>query len=133
MKNLLQIYRDWRHQRYLKKMGWTQRQYDLNNDPGFNARGYYIAKDVYCGYPYTVVFDDSIYLSTIHGTWMDGADKMSEWCRENAVGKWRDDIHYVERDWTEDLVQGVHGLSNAVMIFAFDNKDDAIMFALRFA
>ena len=121
---------DWHHARYLKKMGWTQRQYDLNNDPDYNPRGLYIRRDKYHGYPHLIMFDDAWALSRRFGFWTDGLKAMSQWCEENATGKWRDDILAMDYGYGNEWVSGLDGLSDQVLIFAFQNEQDAIMFGL---
>lgn len=121
----------WHHERYLKRMGWTQRQYDLNNDPDYNPRGLGIRRDMYHGYPHLIIFENAQSMNNRFGTWMDGLKQMSIWCEENTTGKWRDDILAVDYGYySNELTHGVDGLSDQALIFAFKNEQDAIMFGL---
>jgi hypothetical protein len=121
----------WRHARYLKKKGWTQRQFDLINDPDFCARGGSIRKDVYRGYPYLIPFEDTVPLERRHGQgWITVVDNMTAWCAENATSKWREDILPVNKSWDGEWTQGCMGLSHNILFFAFNNEQDAVMFSL---
>lgn len=131
--NLQQRYRDWQHQRLLKKYNLTQRQYDRLYDPDYNIRGRRLKRDMYHGYSYVHVMTrvpDSFQEWKYHFL----VDEMAKWCEENCQGKWRNDWHRIiedvweEGEWEEN---GISGLD--AMCFAFKDSRDFTIFCLRWA
>lgn len=126
------------HQRYLKKMGWTQEAYERQTDPRCNMRAYKI-KDYYHGYAY-----HHVYLSVRdypwrnYPDWLEGLDQLREWCRENCQGAWRDDILRVYKQtaisWDSSTEEEWHindiGGGDALFV-AFENEQDYIVFLLK--
>lgn len=55
---------------------------------------------------------------------------MVNWCKENCKGKWRDDWHRVFNEYYNG-----HGMTKGIgniLVFAFQNDKDAMMFMLRY-
>lgn len=122
----------YRHAAYLKKMGWTEEQYQRYNDPGYNNRATRI-KDIYHGYPYQHMF------TTTRGdpwtqylTWLECLSAITVWCDENCTGRWRHDIHRViktastSNEWQLNEIGGGDAL-----FFAFERIEDLFLFKLK--
>ena len=132
--SLYSLYNEWKHERYLKKMGWSQRVFELHNDPDYQQHGHFVKRDMFHGYPYVFEFTDAVVWNKRFGNWTDGVKQMNEWCDEHCTDKWRDEILPVNRDWhastINDWTYGVSGLSDQVMFVAFKNEQDAVLFGL---
>ena len=144
MKSLFKSLRDrWDehlHYRYLAKMGWTELQYQRNNDVDRNARATNV-DDYYHGYKYVH------YYTTTHGfpwdrygDWLEAVDDIRSWCDENLQDKWREDILRVYKQtaiaWdssTEEqwFISDIGGID--VMFFAFKNEVDYTLFLMKWA
>lgn len=130
--NLLEKYKSWRHQRFLKKHNLTQRQYDLINDPDFSAGGRMLKRGIYHGYPHVHIMSivpDSFQAWDIHNL----IRHMASWCEHNCKGKWRNDWHSVlSHQWIDDEYEcNIFGMD--IMCFAFKDPKDAVLFALRWS
>ena len=119
----------YRHAAYLKKMGWSESQYQRHNDPGYNDRASKI-KDVYSGYPYVHIFTTSRGDPwTRYGSWLEGLSAITDWCDENCSGRWRHDILRViehHGEWEQNEIGGGDAL-----FFAFDSAEDLFFFKLK--
>lgn len=144
MKNLFSSLREqWDahlHQRYLRKMGWTERDFTLHNDPDCDRRASNTA-DYYHGYPHVYIF-----LTTRgdpwtrFGDWLEGLTEIKEWCHENCTDKWREDILRVSKQTginadgsTEErwFISEIGG--GDALFFAFKSEVDYTMFLMRWA
>lgn len=128
--NLKNKWTFYRHEAYLKKMGWTEEAYQRQTDPDYNYRASRI-KDCYHGYAYIVAFENSKGEPWVsYPTWIDGYDTIQSWCKENCEGKWRTGIHRVFKnywgEWTENELGG-----GDVLFFAFKSEEDCFMFKLK--
>lgn len=124
----------YRHAAYLKKMGWTEEQYQKYNDPDYNIRATRI-KDYYHGYPYVYAFTSTRNLPwTKFNNWMDCYKEMNQWCKGNCKNKFRSDILRVIRapstsnEWELNEIGGGDAL-----FYAFKNSKDYTLFLLRWA
>ena len=144
MKNLFSSLRErWDahlHQRYLKKMGWTQEAYERRNDPRCDMRAN-TTKHYFHGYPYVHIYHTTRGEPwTRYGDWIEGLDELRNWCRENCQGHWRDDIlrvykqtaiawdHTTEEEWHINDIGGGDAL-----FVAFDDEQDYVLFLLMWA
>lgn len=131
-------YNSWKDRRFLKKHGvdsWAQ--YHRRYDPDYNSRADKV-KDYYHGYKCLVQFTSARTDPFIRfGTWMEGLDSITEWCKNNCQDKWRHDIMRVykqtalgfdgdseEEWWINDIGGG------DVLFFAFKDEQDAFLFKL---
>lgn len=131
-------FRDWNHQRYLKKRGWTQLAYDRHMDTDI-VRHAETLNQYYSGYPYKFEFTSArVRPFTDYPTWTEAYDAMNTWCNEKCTGKWRQDIHRVFKQTGLDLdgneypewhLNDISGVD--VLFFVFQNEQDALMFSLR--
>lgn len=127
--NLKNKWSFYRHAAYLKKMDWTEEQYQDHNDPDRNIRASRI-KDYYHGYAYIVVFESSQGDPwTRYPSWIQAYNAIEEWCYENCKEKWRTDIHRVIKNYWGDWEQNDLGGGDA-LFFAFKSQEDAFMFKL---
>jgi hypothetical protein len=144
MTNLFKSLRDkWDahlHSRYLKKMGWTEHQYQRNTDPDRNIRAYDI-RDYYHGYKYIHQYTTTRgYPWDSYDDWLDAVEDIRLWCNENLQDKWREDIHRVIEQTAIDIDGSTtkHWFLNDiggsdVMFFAFKDETDYTLFLLRWA
>lgn len=131
-------YANWKEKRFLKKHGVQSReQYNRRYDPDHNFRASKV-KDYYHGYRYVVQFTTARADPFIRfGTWMEGLESITDWCRNNCQDKWRHDIMRVykqtalgwdgdseEEWWINDIGGG------DVLFFAFKDEQDAFLFKL---
>lgn len=118
----------YQHRLYLKRMGWTEEQYQQYNDPLRNERADRVA-DYYHGYPYWHPFESSrIEPFTRYATWMDAYQAIKEWCESNCKGRWRHDILRAEKHCSE---WKINELGGDALFFAFENERDYVMFCLK--
>ena len=122
------------HDRYLKKRGWTEEQYQNYEDPDRNIRATRV-KDYYCGYLHLHSFTSTRTLPwTEFGNWMDCYEEMNCWCKENCRDKFRSDILRVfkapstNHEWELNDIGGGDAL-----FYAFKDSKDYTMFCLRWA
>lgn len=140
---LTKIFKDWRHRRYLKKMGWTEEAYRKQTDPDYNIRGDR-ASTIYHGYNHIHAFTTTRERPFIdYPTWMDAYDEISKWCRQNCQGKFRDDFLRVHKqtgltqvgdsmEWIEEPEWFINELGGGdVLFFAFKDSKDYTLFLLR--
>lgn len=128
--NLKNKWSFYRHAAYLKKMDWTEEQYQDYNDPDRNPRASRI-KDYYHGYTHLVAFESSQGDPwDRYPTWIDAYSAIEEWCKENCEDNWRTDIHRVIKDYWGNLELNDIGGSDA-LFFAFKDVNDAFMFKLK--
>lgn len=120
----------YRHAAYLKKMDWTEEQYQNYNDPDRNLRASRI-KDYYHGYTYITTFESSRGDPwTRYPSWIDAYSAIETWCKENCKDKWRTDIHRVIKDYCNNWQLNDIGGGDA-LFFAFKSEEDAFMFKLK--
>ena len=139
IESLKQRWADYQHQRFLKKMGWSEAAFRRRSDP----RVFYGAQTVdgfYLGYSYKHIYNDSRSRPFFNRDWVEVYREMNDWCRENLTGHWREDIHRVY----EQTGIGVDGelvpdlwlsdLGNYdVLVYAFENERDCFMFTLKWS
>ena len=128
---------DFMHQRYLKKMGWTQEAYERHTDPDHNIRASRV-NDFYHGYPYLVVMTESKGLQHQFGDWLEGVTTISDWCREHCIDKVRYDIlraysqtpigvnSVCDPEWWINDIGG-----QDILCWAFKGEQDFIWFKLK--
>ena len=128
--NLKNKWSFYRHAAYLKKMDWTEEQYQDYNDPDRNIRASRI-KDYYHGYTHLVAFESSQGDPwSRYPSWIDAYSAIEEWCKENCEDKWRTDIHRVIKDyWGNWELNDIGGIDS--LFFAFKNQEDCFMFKLK--
>jgi len=120
----------YRHAAFLKKTGWTEKQYQHFKDPDRNESASRI-KDYYHGYPYIVVFESSQGDPwTRYPSWVQAYNAIQEWCHLNCDSKFRSDIHRVIKDCWGNWVLNDIGGSDA-LFFVFKDVNDAFMFKLK--
>ena len=130
IKDLKSRWDFYRHAAYLKKMGWTEEQYQDVNDPDKNLRASRV-KDYYHGYPYIVIFESSQGDPwTRYPSWIDAYTAINTSCKENCAGKWQTDIHRAMKDYWDNWVLNDIG-GRDVLFFAFKDINDACMFKLK--
>jgi hypothetical protein len=117
------------HTRYLKRVGWTQAEYDRAYDPGTNFRASRV-KDMYPGYPYVFELEYALGFWTQFGDWAQGLSIMKDWAQEHCKDKWRDDFHRVIKDYWGDWECNELG-GGDVLFFAFKSEQDCMWFTLR--
>ena len=139
IESLNQWWEAYKHQRYLKKMGWTEEAFKRRTDP----RVVYQAQTVrqfYQGYLYTHIYDDCQSGPFLSKNWTDVYVEIDAWCRDNLIGAWRDDIHRVYEQHgigvdgtvtTELFINDIGPYD--VLVYAFENERDYFMFALRWS
>ena len=128
--NLKNKWSFYRHAAYLKKMDWTEEQYQDYNDPDRNIRASRI-KDYYHGYTHLVAFESSQGDPwSRYPSWIQAYNAIEEWCYENCKDKWRTDIHRVIKNYWGDWEQNDLGGGDA-LFFAFKNQEDCFMFKLK--
>ena len=122
----------YRHAAFLKNRGWTEEQYQYNNDPDRNERATAI-KDYYHGYNHYHIWTStrgSPWIS--YNNWNEGYEAINEWCKANCKDKWRQDILRVYPDrqgnWYLNEIGGGDSL-----FYAFKDPKDYTMFILRWA
>lgn len=122
----------YRHAAYLKKMGWTEEEYQNYEDPDRNVRATRI-KDYYGGYQHIHAFTSTRTLPwTEFGNWMDCYNEMNKWCKENCRDKFRSDILRVikapstNNEWELNDIGGGDAL-----FYAFKDSRDFTLFCLR--
>jgi hypothetical protein len=128
--NLKNKWSFYRHAAYLKKMDWTEEQYQDYNDPDRNIRASRI-KDYYHGYTHLVAFESSQGDPwSRYPSWIQAYNAIEEWCKENCEDKWRTDIHRVIKDyWGNWELNDLGGID--ALFFAFKDVNDAFMFKLK--
>jgi hypothetical protein len=139
IESLKQRWKAYKHQRYLKKMGWTEELFQRRTDP----RVIYQAQTLngfYSGYKHLHIYDDSRSGPFNGRNWPEVYQEMNVWCRANITGAWRDDIHRCYEQ-TGIGANGelskefwLHDIGNVdLLVYAFENERDYFMFALRWA
>jgi hypothetical protein len=120
------------HERYLKKRGWTEEEFQRIEDPDRNVRCSRV-KDYYGGYQHIHSFTTTRTLPwTEFANWMDCYEQMNEWCKANCQGKFRSDILRVikapstNNEWELNDIGGGDAL-----FYAFKDSRDFTMFCLR--
>lgn len=128
--NLKNKWSFYRHAAYLKKMDWTEEQYQDYNDPDRNIRASRI-KDYYHGYTHLVAFESSQGDPwSRYPSWIQAYNAIEEWCKENCEDKWRTDIHRVIKDyWGNWELNDLGGID--ALFFAFKSQKDCFMFKLK--
>jgi len=119
------------HANRLKRMGYTEAQYDRAFDDGTNFRAGRV-KDMYPGYPFLYELQYSAEFWAEFGGWEIGLEVMKKWLRENCQDKWRDDFHRVIKDHWGDWVINELGGSD-ILFVAFKNEQDCMWFGLRWS
>lgn len=132
MANIVEEFKDrydfYQHRAYLKKMGWTEEQYQEYNDPRRNQRATHV-KQYYHGYPYFYAYQTSrVDPFTRYPTWMDAYQAIKDWCKDNCQGAWRHDILRVEEGQYE---LEINEMGKDSLFFAFENDRDFTMFLLK--
>lgn len=136
--NFIKKFKDWKHDRFLKKHGCeTQQQYDRNFDVDIIRYAHRI-NDFYRGYPYVhVILRDPW---NRYGEFLEGLPELTSWCDKNCQGKYRYDIHRVSKqmgigsdgsstpEWFFDEMGG-----GDLLFFAFKDQRDLTMFILRWS
>lgn len=124
------MWNDFWHKRLLKERGWTQKDFDLHNDPDHNVRATRV-KDIYFGYPYVYGYETPSGTPWFQfGDWLEGLTVIKDWCDANCKDKWREDIHRVIKDyWSEWEINELGG--GDILFFAFKNEKDYMLFLLR--
>ena len=137
MFNFKQRFNNWQHQRYLKKMGWTQEAYDRQTDPDYNIRGNTISS-YYCGYPYVMIIASSTPLANHFGSWLEGVTEIRDWCKANLEGKFREDIvrAYTQTplglNGPEDIEYVISDIGGVdILCWAFKDEQDYLWFQLK--
>lgn len=133
------------HDAYLKKMGWSEDEFERHNDPDIDKYADRIV-DFYQGYQYIHVFESARNDPfTRYNTWSTACDAMCMWCQENCQDKWREDIHFVheqtsidpmglektdwwKREWWMNEIGG-----REVLFFAFKSSQDYTLFCLKWS
>lgn len=136
---LKEKYQQWQHQRYLKRMGWTEEAYQRRTDP----RVFYQAQTVdsfYHGYNYLHIYEDSRGGPFLSRNWTDVYQEIDVWCKTNLRSAWRDDIHRVYEQHAIDANGDTHRelfINDLgpidVLAYAFDDEQDHLMFVLKWA
>lgn len=129
----------YKHQRYLKKMGWTEAAYQRRTDPKVAYRAQTV-NSFYHGYAHIHIYDDSKGGPFLSRNWVEVYQEMNEWCSANLTGAWRDDIHRVYEQNGIDVDGDIHRElfindigSQDVLVYAFDNDRDYFLFTLRWS
>jgi len=143
-RNVVEDLRDrwdfYRHNMYLKKMGWTEEAYQKQTDPLVNKTADRISY-FYQGYKHHYVFTSARVRPFIdYETWMDAYVQINLWCEVNCKGRWREDIHRVIRQTGLDLNGNEHpeyfineiGGGDA-LVYAFADSKDYTMFLLKWS
>lgn len=128
IKRFFKWFGHWQHKRYLKKMGWTQQQYERQTDPDCNRLGHDIRDDYYHGYPYVMIYDSAGPWNNRFGNWTTGVNQMNKWCDENCTDRWRDDIIEARTEggrWKQGFAMG-----DQIMCVAFKNERDFVHYSL---
>ncbi len=139
IESLKQRWEAYKHQRYLKKMGWAEELFQRRTDP----RVIYQAQTLsgfYPGYKHLHIYDDSRSGPFNGRNWPEVYQEMNVWCRANLTSAWRDDIHRVNEQhgigidgtFTRELYINDLGPYD-VLVYAFENECDYFMFALKWA
>jgi hypothetical protein len=130
LTRVTKAWNDYRHWRLLKKLGWTQKDFDLHTDPDYNMRASRV-KDIFQGYPYIHTYElPSGSPWNEFGDWLEGLTVINGWCDASCKDKWRENIHRVMQDERSDWVINELGGSD-MLFFAFKNERDYLMFVLR--
>lgn len=112
-------------------MGWTQKQYERNTDPDCNHRASRIS-DYYHGYLHVHCFENPKHQIYWWDLGLDGSREIMDWCDDNCKDKFRFDglrvIKNQEGQWENNEIGG-----GDYYFVAFKNREDAIMFTLRWS
>lgn len=131
-------YKSWKDNRFLKKHGCsTWEQYNRRYDVDCNYHGNTV-KCFYHGYKYVVTYESARGDPfTRFGTWLEGLDEMTKWCKANCDNKWRNDIMRVYKQtalgWAGDTEEEwwINDIGGGdVLFFAFKDQQDAFLFKL---
>lgn len=122
------------HERYLKKRGWTEKEYQQYEDPNCNRRATRL-KDYYGGYPHFHAFTSTRTLPwTEFSNWMDCYEQMNQWCDTNCKNKWRSDIHRVINNPATSYEWELNDIGGGdALFYAFEDSKDYTMFLLRWS
>ena len=126
-------YRQWQHQRFLKKQGWTEQQYQHYTDPRVDRQSTQVDQ-YYCGYSYKHVFETS--KSGAFGRyslWTECYGDMQSWCKQNCELPWRTDILRVTHN-LECKTYEINELSSRdAVFFVFCSERDYLGFLLKWS
>lgn len=130
--NIKNYWNSYKHNKYLKKRGWTELDYQKHHDPDCNYRSTCI-KDYYRGYPYFHVFTSTRTMPwTEFGNWMDCYKGMNDWCESNCLNKFRSDIHRVIKEPSNSNEWEMNEMSGGdALFYAFKDSRDYTIFLLR--
>lgn len=129
-------YKQWQHQRYLRKMGWTEKMYQRQIDPDCDMQARTV-KDYFHGYPHLIVMKSAADWNRRYGSWSEGLRLATEWCEESCQDKFREDILRAFEQNGIDLLGRSHPewhineLSHDVLVWAFKSEKDYINFLLK--
>ena len=136
INRLIEKFQAWRDHRFLQRHGCrTWEHYDHKFDPDYDPRASCL-KHYYHGYPYRHVIADSDHYCyrTVYdygpGGFRMGYNDMFDWCQDQVAGESRSDILPLVYDCDQGYVIDETEGENLV-VFAFKNSQDALMFALR--
>jgi hypothetical protein len=123
----------WRNNKnFLKKnsvLSWWQ--YRRKTDPfisGPYCRG--SVRQWYHGYPYVITYDPTDDLESYHAYLLEINTRI-DWCRTNCTGRVRfDSLMVLKDEQGDDWLE--HSMGNERMFFAFTEKDDFMLFCLKF-
>ena len=139
INRIVKRWADFKHQRYLKKMGWTEEAFQRRTDSKVCYRAQTV-RDFYPGYAHLHIYDDSRAGPFRGRDWTDVYREINEWCQVNLTGAWRDDIHRVYEQNGIDVDGDVHRElfindigSQDVLVYAFDNEHDHFLFTLKWS
>ena len=139
INRIVKRWKDFKHQRYLKKMGWTEEAYQRRMDPRVCYRAQTVDR-FYPGYAQLHIYDDSRGSPFLSRNWVEVYQEMNEWCNANLTGAWRDDIHRVYEQHAIDNNGVAHKElwindigSQDVLVYAFENDHDHFLFTLRWS
>jgi hypothetical protein len=128
-----EYYQNWKHRRYLKKMGWTQKQYEYHTDPDRNIRASRV-QDYFQGYTHVHCFENRKHQIYYWDLGYDGSREIMEWCEDNCKDKFRFDCLRVINCPATAWQWEINEIGGGDYYFtAFKNQEDAIMFTLRWS
>ena len=125
-----QRWRDYRHQRYLQKMGWSEAAYQRYTDPRVFHRAQTV-DSFYHGYNYLHLYENSRMGPFTNRDWVEVRQEIDDWCGANLTGAWRNDLHRVYEQHAIDVngddhrelwINDLGGMD--VLAYAFENEQD---------
>lgn len=126
-----------RARKILKKHGCdTWAQYYKKYDPGVNVYANTV-KELYHGYKYLVIFEQSSDLMFDNKSWNQGLATILDWCEEKCKSRWRHDFlrvytqHGIDVNGDAHLEYFINDLANDALFFAFTDEKDYAWFMLR--